>query len=210
LSKGDPDVIVITLDTLRADHLGGYGYPIPVSPWLDRFALRSRTFRHTVCTAVFTLPSHVSIFSGRYPFQHGVRSNHTPYRQPAPLLAEILADRGFATGAFISGYPLMNRFSGLSRGFQRYDEALGDLPSKPEFCRESNKQRRNAPRNPTLLKANVRSVVRSGMETCRKAVAWIRGVSSGSPVFLTGGFLQQARLKASSIRNRKTLIIWAR
>ncbi|MEX2271136.1 MAG: sulfatase-like hydrolase/transferase [Vicinamibacterales bacterium] len=121
----DPDrnVLIVTIDTLRADALGSYGGGA-VTPNLDRLAARGARFDFAHAHAVVTLPSHASILSGRYPYEHGIRDN-TGYRfDPAmPTIASLLKAQGFATGAFIGGFPLDRRF-GVGAGFDHYDDTL--------------------------------------------------------------------------------------
>src|SRR4029453_13170514 len=104
------NVLLITIHTLRADVLGAYGGR-PVTPNLDRLAARGARFPFAHAHTVVTLPSHASVLSGRYPYAHGIRDN-TGYRfdPKRPTLATELKARGFATGAFIGGFPLTRRF----------------------------------------------------------------------------------------------------
>ncbi len=118
------DVLLITIDTLRADAPGFAGNrrsPSP-TPLLDRLAAQGRVFTNTHAHNVVTLPSHTNVLTGLYPFQHGVRDN-TGFRLPArvPTLATVLHDAGFATGAFVGAFPLDSQF-GLNHGFDTYDD----------------------------------------------------------------------------------------
>jgi arylsulfatase A-like enzyme/tetratricopeptide (TPR) repeat protein len=120
----DRNVLLVTIDTLRADALGTYGGRA-VTPNLDALAAAGTRFDFAHAHAVVTLPSHASILSGRYPYEHGVRDN-TGYRFPpaTPTAATLLKAQGFATGAFIGGFPLVRQF-GLAAGFDHYDDRLG-------------------------------------------------------------------------------------
>ncbi len=120
------DVLLVTIDTLRADALGAYGQQRPTSPWFDRLARAGVLFESAHAHNVVTLPSHTNILTGRWPFDHGVREN-AGFRVPAQLdtLATLLKARGYATAAFVSGFPLDSRF-GLERGFDVYDDAFAD------------------------------------------------------------------------------------
>jgi arylsulfatase A-like enzyme len=113
------NLLLISLDTLRADHLGCYGYPRPTSPFLDQLAARGVLFEQAWATSPWTLPSHASLFTGLYASQHGVVSNQVGLPPELPTLAELLRERGFATAGFVSGIFLGPRF-GLGRGFDRY------------------------------------------------------------------------------------------
>ena len=117
------NVLLVTIDTWRADALGASGGRVS-TPNLDRLAARGARFDFAHSHAVVTLVSHSSILSGRYPYEHGVRDN-TGYRFPStqPTIATLLKAEGFATGAFIGGFPLDHRF-GLGVGFDVYDDRL--------------------------------------------------------------------------------------
>src|SRR5512145_1515565 len=121
--NADRNVLLVTIDTLRADALGSYGGRA-LTPNLDRLAAHGARFEFAHAHAVVTLPSHASILTGRYPYEHGIRDN-TGYRLPATeeSVATLLKARGFATGAFVGGFPLDRRF-GLNRGFDAYDDRM--------------------------------------------------------------------------------------
>jgi tetratricopeptide (TPR) repeat protein len=118
------DVLLITIDTLRADALGAYGATTGATPLLDAVAARGVVFRQAHAHNVVTLPSHANILSGRLPFQHGVRDN-AGFRFPrdTPTLAMRLKAAGYRTGAFVSAFTLDSRF-GLDQGFDVYDDQL--------------------------------------------------------------------------------------
>ena len=120
------NLLLISLDTLRADHLGCYGYGRPTSPFLDRLASQGVLFEQAWATSPWTLPSHASLFTGLYPSQHGVVSEELALPTDLPTLAEALRGRGFTTAGFVSGIFLGARF-GLGRGFERYDA----IPTRP-------------------------------------------------------------------------------
>jgi arylsulfatase A-like enzyme/Tfp pilus assembly protein PilF len=132
-------VLLITIDTLRADAVGAYGNRTVSTPWIDRLAAGGVRFDQAHASTVVTLPSHANILSGGYPFRHGVREN-AGFRFPpsADTLATLLRARGYRTGAFVSAFPLDARF-GLTRGFDVYDDrfAKGDtniafrVPERP-------------------------------------------------------------------------------
>ena len=129
--SADRNVLLITIDTLRADALGAYGGRA-TTPALDRLAASGARFDFAHAHAVVTLPSHASMLSGRYPYEHGIRDN-TGYRFPAstPTLASLLKAHGFATGAFVGGFPLVRQF-GLATGFDVYDDRLGTHAERAE------------------------------------------------------------------------------
>jgi arylsulfatase A-like enzyme/Tfp pilus assembly protein PilF len=115
-----PNVILITVDTLRADRLGCYGYKQIDTSNMDRMAAKGARFSTVVAQSPLTLPSHCTILTGTYPFFHQVRDN-VGYRldSSATTLAEILKPRGFQTGAFVGSYVLDSKF-GLNQGFDYY------------------------------------------------------------------------------------------
>ena len=121
----DQNVLLVTIDTWRADALGASGSGKVQTPNLDRLASLGTRYDFNHAHAVITLPSHVSILTGLYPYQHGVREN-AGFRVKAgtPTLATLLKQGGWATGAFIGSFALDSRF-GLNAGFDVYDERYG-------------------------------------------------------------------------------------
>ncbi|HUU56913.1 MAG TPA: sulfatase-like hydrolase/transferase, partial [bacterium] len=119
-----PDVIFISLDTVRADHLGCYGYDHDTTPHIDALAREAILFENAICVQPTTNPSHVSMFTGLYPAQHGVVSNFVPMRSDAPTISEILAAHGYETAGVTGGFPLDRRLSNLGRGFRFYDDYI--------------------------------------------------------------------------------------
>jgi arylsulfatase A-like enzyme/Flp pilus assembly protein TadD len=127
------NVLLITIDTLRADALSTYGGRA-ATPALDRLAAEGVRFDFAHAHAVVTLPAHASILTGMYPFQHGLRDN-SGYRLPAGTrtIATMLKERGYATGAFVGAFPLNARF-GLNTGFDVYDDRFGETQAPVEFA----------------------------------------------------------------------------
>ena len=126
-------VLLITIDTLRADALGAYGHAGDPTPGMDRLAARGVRFDDAHAHNVVTLPSHANILSGRYPMDHGVRDN-AGFRFPSRLetMATLLRARGYRTAAFVSAFPLDSRF-GLGRGFEVYDDRFVGTGARPAF-----------------------------------------------------------------------------
>lgn len=117
-------VLLITIDTLRADRIGVYGADGVRTPRIDALARQGAWARNAAVHAPLTRPSHASIFTGLYPAQHGIRDNVSPPLQPdVPLLAEVFARRGFSTAAFVSSV-VLTRQSGLARGFGHYSDTF--------------------------------------------------------------------------------------
>ena len=124
--QADRNVLLVTIDTLRADALSSYGGPAR-TPNLDGLAAQGARFNFAHAHAVVTLPSHTTILTGRYPYEHGMRDN-SGFRVKAgtPTLATRLKEIGFATGAFVGGFPLTKRF-GLTPAFDAYDDQMPEM-----------------------------------------------------------------------------------
>ena len=116
-------LVLITIDTLRADRVGAYGYARARTPRIDALAARGVRFEHAFAAAPITLPSHASLMTGRYPPGHGARHNGIRVDSAVPTLAKTLSAAGFATGAFVSAFPLDRRF-GLNAGFAEYSDRM--------------------------------------------------------------------------------------
>lgn len=121
-----PDLVLITIDTLRADRLPLNGYRAIKTPCLDALVQDAVVFDEAVAHAPITLPSHASIMTGLYPPQHGLRDNGGFFAPDSLItLAELLEDSGYQTAAFVSAFVLDSRF-GLDQGFEIYDDDLID------------------------------------------------------------------------------------
>jgi tetratricopeptide (TPR) repeat protein len=128
-TRAPRSVLLVTIDTLRADRLGAYGGKT-ATPVLDALAREGARFENAFAQSPLTLPSHSSILTGTYPTVHGVRDNGR-FRLPSEMetLAEMLKGQGYQTGAFVGGFPVDSRF-GLDQGFDLYDDALGRSRSR--------------------------------------------------------------------------------
>ena len=127
VSNSQPDIILISIDTLRADHLGCYGHSGSSTPNIDQFAQNGALFQQAFTTIPVTLPAHSSMLTGQIPPVHGVRDNGgDQLSDSAKTLAEALKSSGYQTGAFIAAEPLKHD-RGLNQGFDVYD----DLETKP-------------------------------------------------------------------------------
>jgi arylsulfatase A-like enzyme len=116
-----PNVLLIVVDTLRADHLGAYGYTQPTTPFLDDYARRSVLFEKAFSTSSWTLPAHASLFTGRLPYEHGAEMG--PYDGRFPTLAEEMARHGFATVGIVANNTngVLTASSGLARGLVHWE-----------------------------------------------------------------------------------------
>jgi arylsulfatase A-like enzyme len=159
-----PDFVLITIDTLRADHLGSYGYPRDTSPNIDRFAEGAVLFEHTVAPMPMTLPSHVSLLTSSLPVRHGVMSNFRFLEIPfvpgeedgIQSAAQTLANAGYTTAAFTSASPL-SRGTGIDVGFETFE-------APPPYGEQGESVRVNAE------------------ATINRAIAWLQ--TAPTPFFL--------------------------
>src|SRR5260221_2167888 len=115
-----PNVLLITIDTLRADHLGCYGYGKPTSPRIDRLALEGALFTRVTTSLPRTTQSLASILTGRFPKGHGARGLFSSLSSTNLTLAEILREQGYATGAVVSNL-FLRPGRGFEQGFASYD-----------------------------------------------------------------------------------------
>jgi arylsulfatase A-like enzyme/Flp pilus assembly protein TadD len=162
IGTGSAVLVVITLDTTRADHLGCYGHPGNATPTLDGLAARGVRFAHAFAPTPMTLPSHVSAFTGIYPPGHGVRANGEFVLSPEhATAAEFIGRRSYETAAFVSAIVLAGRF-GLDQGFETYDfSAEGSVDTHSEGMSE-----------------------RTATAVTDAAIAWLQGRKDDRPFFL--------------------------
>lgn len=157
------NIVLITIDTLRADRLGCYGNAKVETPNLDRVAARGVLFENAVAQTPLTPPSHASMFTGTYPNVHGVRGTGGFVLDSSQLtLAEIVRDKGWQTAAFV-GAPVLKRMFGLNQGFDVYDDRMPE----PD-------PRRSTLENPSL---------RAG-EVVGRAIDWLEKAPGSAPFFL--------------------------
>ncbi|HSR67717.1 MAG TPA: sulfatase-like hydrolase/transferase [Acidobacteriota bacterium] len=157
------DVILITIDTLRADRLGCYGYQEARTPHIDKLAKEGVRFERAFSPVPLTLPAHTSLLTGTYPPYHGVRDN-AGFKVPDGMLtlAEVLSQRGYSTAAVVGSYVLDSKF-GLDQGFDHYYDEF-DLSQ--------------------LQRISPGYVQRSADEVVDEALRWLNGQSDDRPVFL--------------------------
>jgi choline-sulfatase len=162
-SRGEernPNLLLVTIDTVRADHLGCYGYRAAVTPWLDRLASEGVRFDAASSTVPLTLPSHATILSGLLPLHHGLRNNGAGALPAGTATLATLLGGHYRTGAFVGAFVLDGRF-GLKPGFEVYEDEI--------------------PRDP---KAGVTlEAERPGREVVDRALAWLAR-QDGRPFFL--------------------------
>lgn len=160
-------IVVVSIDTLRADRLPAYGYRAVDTPAIDALRRDAILFERAYSNIPLTLPSHASLLSGMLPGSHGVRDNMGYTVDPAkvPMLQGLLRERSYATGAFVSAYVLRGT-TGISAGFDVYEDSIEYFPA-----------------------TGVGSLQRSGEETARLAVDWL-GTVSQKPFFLFVHFFE--------------------
>jgi arylsulfatase A-like enzyme len=126
---GQPNIVFVVLDTVRADHLPIYGYQRNTAPHLQQFASEATTFTNATSTSNMSLASHASFFTGVYPTEHGAHFDPPTHPYGKPLdekfgtMAEILGAHGYATFGVVSNYANVSRGLGLGRGFNSFDDA---------------------------------------------------------------------------------------
>ena len=160
-SAADGPIILISIDTLRADHLPAYGYTHVRTPNIDALASEAAVFEQAYTHSPQTLPAHTSILSGQLPFDHGVRDNIGFTVKPGQwFIQRALHERGWPTGGFVSAYVLRSA-TGINQGFDTFDS---DLP----------------PASPEL---SIGQVQRDGSQTLAAAEKWL-GARDAKPFFL--------------------------
>jgi arylsulfatase A-like enzyme len=156
------NLLLVTLDTTRADHIGAYGAVGAKTPRLDALAARGLRFSQALTTVPLTTPAHASLLTGNYPPTHGVRNNgEQPLSQEQNTLAELLRERGYRTSAFVSAFVLDRRF-GLDQGFQTYDDRVEQTRAANSFGGH-NERRADA--------------------TAEAAIAWLEQTGKSEPFF---------------------------
>ncbi len=134
VESGPRHVVIVSIDTLRADHLGCYGSTTVQTPNIDALCAESVVFDHHISAAPTTLASHTSLFTGKWPHHHGVSRNGFKMSDANVMLAEVLRRYGFVNAAFIAAFPLDPRF-GLNQGFHLYEASPDEA-----FVRGENQQ----------------------------------------------------------------------
>lgn len=121
---GPPHLVLISVDTLRADRLSGYGYRLPTSPNIDRLLAGGARFGRARTVEPLTAPGLTSMVTGLYPHEHGATRNGISMRQGLPSLSKVLSRRGYRTGAFVGNWTLNDKLSGLAEHFDDYEAVL--------------------------------------------------------------------------------------
>jgi arylsulfatase A-like enzyme len=188
-TSGRPNIVLITMDTVRADHLSLYGYERDTTPNLLQLSREATTYNRMTATAAFTLPTHASLFTGVYPGWHGayIALPSWPAGRPIdpgrPTLAEILRSHGYRTGAVVGNYVFLDVSKGMAKGFEEYQEHaplhLSNL-ERPFYLREGALRLLASILNTDAFYA---SHLRAS-DINRRAFAWLQAGKPQVPFFL--------------------------
>ena len=207
---GTPDVILVSCDTTRADHMSTYGYSRNTSPNLTTLARDGLNFSRAISPAQWTVPGHASMLTGLYPSRHGAHYSGTWGAAPVisgrnrvfPLgpekvtLAEMLRDRGYNTAGFVANFANLDRAFGFAQGFGHYEDLPGPLlrplPHAVRFVQQ-------------FVPTFVKEPFRSAGELNAAALAWLDGLPRGRPAFIFLNYLEPHHWLASPPFDR-----WAR
>jgi arylsulfatase A-like enzyme len=181
LSTNRPNIILIIMDTARAQNFSCYGYERDTTPHIDRIAHEGVLYRYAVSPAEWTVPSHASIFTGTFPSRHGAVNQHRYLDTRFPTLAEILRHQGYHTACFTNN-GLVSNVTGLDRGFT---VQTGVTRARRQY-RRSTKVLRGWER----LLSPVRRRDRGAWTLNQLIRWWIRGRSTGSPYFLFVNYVE--------------------
>lgn len=177
-TAGQPNVLLIVLDTVRADRLSLYGYSRDTTPFLARLGQESTVFTQAISTSSWTMPSHASLFTGLYPNQHGAHGDRLDTQDAT--LAEVFAAQGYRTAGFTANTVMTQRRTGLNRGFQHYDDLFSSLMDAASRTTFGRRLARFAPRfghydEPGRKNAAVIN---------RSFLAWLDSRGAGRPFFV--------------------------
>jgi len=172
--EGLPSIVLVSIDSLRPDHLSAYGYGFETSPFLDQLAREGVRFTNAVSTTSWTLPAHAALFTGLQDSVHGVVDNGLRLGEEHVTLAEVLRSRGYHTAGFFGG-PYLHPTFGLAQGFDVYRSCMTTIPDGTE----DGAVRRSAmqPRAPSHVDV-------TGPRTREEVRRWADDVEAERPFFL--------------------------
>jgi arylsulfatase A-like enzyme len=182
-----PNVILITVDTLRPDRLSAYGYAKSATPNIDRLAREGVLFENAFCDVTWTTSSMASVMTGRYATRHGLRTSHQRLAPETTTLARVLRAAGMQTAAIVGSFPLDSMF-GLDQGFELYDDAF----TTPLMSLRQAEEVTKAPDRGGGSRAEMRAFLRekaahdayrTDREVSDRAIHWLR-VERREPFFL--------------------------
>jgi arylsulfatase A-like enzyme len=168
-----PNILLITMDTTRRDHLGPYGYHDARTPHLDAFARQSVVFEDAVTSAPLTGPSHTTMLTGLYPADHGVEDNGVLLPPDTPTIADTLRAAGYRTAAFLSGWTLKDRAVGLAPHFDYYDDEFNCWRLVPDVLDSLAAQHFGLLAVERLTGYRFLHRERLGETTTKRALAWL-------------------------------------
>jgi len=166
-----PSVLLVTIDTLRADHVHAYGYARATSPHIDALAADGVLFETAYAPSSATGPSHATLFTARQPLGHGVVRNGIALDPTMPTIASLLSDAGYQSAGFVSSYPVSRKF-GFAHGFAHYDEDFGAAGGTMTSKRWQR------------ARGDERTLDRRGAATVDAAAAWLAQQPDGKPLFV--------------------------
>ncbi len=172
--RSAPNLVLISIDSLRPDHLGCYGYPAPTSPTLDALAREGLRFDNAVSTTSWTLPSHAAMFTGLYDSAHGLVDNGLRLDPAHRTLAEELARAGYHTAGFFGG-PYLHPTFGLNDGFEVWENCMANADEALDANVFATQSRR-------LHGASHADI--TSPRTLERVQSWIRSAPSDKPYFL--------------------------
>jgi choline-sulfatase len=167
------NVLLISVDTLRRDHLGCYGYKQARTPNIDQLASESILFEDATSPIPLTGPSHVTMLTGNYPITHGVMVNGARINDSAKTLPELLHNAGYRTAAFVSGWTLKNEAVGLANRFDRYDDELSPYFFLPDIVFQLVIPRAISKVSEKFWGCRLIPLERAGDRTTHNAIHWI-------------------------------------
>jgi len=167
-------VIIISIDTLRADHLGSYGYRKIATPNIDSFAAGGTLYSNIACQTPLTLPSHTTLFTSNYPFENGIQENAELVPPNTVTLAGVLKARGYKTAAFVSSV-FLEKEMGLDQGFDTYDSPFNFAAFSPI----SGEMFFGGTQSSFAVRDH-----REGSLTLYAALRWLKAHKSDEPVFV--------------------------
>ena len=209
-ASGSPNVLIVVLDTVRADHVSSYGYPRATTPFIDRLGSEGAVFDNAYSTSSWTLPAHGSLLTGLLPRDHGATTARLDGAHP--MLSEALLARGYRTAAFSANLDWFTRRHGFGRGFIRFGDffqSFGDKAGRTLFGRMFDEYVADrlhvTPLRSRVLAADIN----------RAAIQWLDRSASSAPFFLVLNYFdahgpfeppQPWRRKFSSVPNPGGLI----
>jgi arylsulfatase A-like enzyme len=188
-AQGSPNIVLITMDTVRADHLSVYGYERQTTPQLQEFAREANVYDHAMAAADYTLPAHASIFTGLYPSWHGAYPLPPDYAGGRPLtprtttLAKLLSANGYWTGGIVANAAFLHPGTGLAQGFAVWESGM-PVPladgQRPFYLREQARRLLNT----AVPTSEFDALFLRASDINRRAFKTIEKLRHGGPFFL--------------------------